>query len=116
MFTFSVQLAQATGKGIAVQHDGSLAEDPTADGFAGITLEAGASGDYVAVCPAGSEVEVLASAAIAAGAAIEFTTDGEAVTSALTNGRVVYGYAQEAASGDGDYIRAYVGPFSTPSA
>ena len=116
MFTFSVELAQTTGKGVAVQLDGTLAEDPTAATFAGITLAGGDSGDEVAVIPAGSEVYVLCSAAIAAGAAIEFTTDGEMVTCPLTNGRFVLGYAQEAASGDGDYIRAFVGPFSTPSA
>jgi hypothetical protein len=116
MFTFSVELAQTTGKGVAVQLDGTLAEDSTTDTFAGITLGGGDSGDEVAVIPAGSEVYVLAGAAIAAGAAIEFTTDGKVATCPLTNGRVCIGYAQEAASGDGVYIRAFVGPFSTPSA
>jgi hypothetical protein len=117
MFTFSVQLAQATDKGVAVQYDGTLAEDPTADTFAGITLGSGASGDYVAVAPAGSEVYAIAGAAIAAaGVPVEFGTDGKLVTSALTNGRMVVGFTQESASGDGEEIRVLVSPFATPSA
>lgn len=116
MFTFSVQLAQATDKGIAVQYDGSLAEDSTTDSFAGITLGSGASGDYVAVAPAGSEVYAIAGAAIAQGAPVEFTTDGKLATCPLTNGRMVVGFAQEASTGDGEEIRVLVSPFGTPSA
>ena len=116
MNTISVQLAVAAGKGVAVTFDGQLAEDPTADAYAGVTLEAGSAGDYVACVAQGEEIPCVAGGAIAVGAAIEFGTDGKMSSSSVTNGQIVCGTCVEAASGDGESFRARLAPFYTPSA
>jgi hypothetical protein len=115
MNTISVQLAQATGKGIAVSFDGSLAEDPTADAYAGVTLEAGETGDYVGCVAIGEEVLCKAAGTISVGQALGFTTDGEVEASTVANAGVYIGTCSEAASA-GDMFRARLAPFHTPAA
>ena len=111
-FTYSVTLAQATGKGRAVSHDGTLCEGPS-DTFAGITAVSGASGDLVTVYCMGSLIPcVNGGSAIAVGAPVQSATGGVISGSAVADGDRILGFAQTAAAA-GDTVRVLInGPES----
>ena len=111
-FTYSVTLAQATGKGLAVSHDGTLCESG-ADSFAGITAVSGASGDVVTVYCMGSLIPcVNGGSAVVAGQPVKPATGGVVSGSAVADGDLVLGFAQTAAAA-GDTVRILVnGPES----
>lgn len=111
-FTYSVTLAQATGKGRAVSHDGTLCEG-IADSFAGITAVSGAAGDLVTLYCGGSLIPcVNGGSAVVAGAPVKAATGGVVSGSAVADGDVILGYAQTAAAA-GDTVRVLInGPES----
>jgi len=103
-FTYSVTLAQATGKGLAVSYDGTLCESG-ADLFAGITAVSGASGDVVTVYCGGSLIPAVnGGSAVTAGQPVKAATGGVLSGSAVADGDIVLGYAQTAAAA-GDTVR-----------
>jgi hypothetical protein len=111
-FTYSVTLAQATGKGRAVSHDGTLCEG-IGDTFAGITAVSGASGDLVTVYCMGSLIPcVNGGSAVVAGQPVKAATGGVVSGSAVANGDIILGFAQTAAAA-GDTVRVLInGPES----
>jgi len=95
-FNFSVTLAQATGKGLAVSYDGTLCESG-ADTFAGITISSGSNGDIVAVGTLGSEIYFINGAsAVTAGQPLLAAAGGVLSGSAVADGAIVLAYAQYA--------------------
>ena len=103
-FTYSVTLAQATGRGLAVSHDGTLCEG-IADPFAGITAVSGASGDVVTVYCMGSLIPAVnGGSAVVAGQPVKAATGGVVSGSAVADGDIILGFAQTAAAA-GDTVR-----------
>ena len=83
-FNFSVTLAQATGKGLAVSYDGTLCESG-ADTFAGITISSGSNGDIVAVGTLGSELYFInCASAVTAGQPLQAAAGGGYYPEALS--------------------------------
>ena len=111
-FTYSVTLAQATGKGLAVSHDGTLCES-NADSFAGITRVSGSSGEVVTLFCGGSLIPcVNGSSAVVAGQPVKAATGGVLSGSAVADGDLILGFAQTAAAA-GDTVRVLInGPES----
>lgn len=70
----------------------------------GVTMAAAASGYNVAVQMLVPTVKLVASAAVAAGAAIYATADGKVDDAGAGSGSTTIGYALEAALADGDVI------------
>jgi hypothetical protein len=112
-FTYSVTLAQATGKGRAVSHDGTLCEG-IGDTFAGITAVSGASGDLVTLYCMGSLIPcVNGGSAVTAGATSKSRYRRCCFSgSAVADGDLILGFAQTAAAA-GDTVRVLInGPES----
>ena len=111
-FTYSVTLAQATGKGRAVSHDGTLCESIN-DTFAGITVVSGASGGVVTLYCMGSLIPcVNGGSAIVAGSPVKAGTGGVVSGSVVAGGDLILGFAQTSA-GAGDTVRVLInGPES----
>ena len=111
-FNFSVVLAQATDKGLAVSFDGTLCESG-ADSFAGITQESGSTGDRVACATLGSEIYFMnGGSAVVAGQPLQAATGGVLSGSAVADGAIVLGYAQYAADASEPSRCRIIGPES----
>jgi len=98
---FTITLTEAVAKGCAVAYDGTVAQDPSADTFAGIAATAGAIGDVIAVYNGGSEIYAIAGGEAVAGLPVTFSTDGKIVTAVgASTGAQVIGFAQGAMAPD----------------
>ena len=99
---FTITLTEAVAKGCAVAYNGTVAQDPTADTFAGIAVTAGAIGDVIAVYNGGSEIYAIGGGTVAAaGIPVTFSTDGKIVTAVgVATGAQVIGFAQGVIAAD----------------
>ena len=99
---FTITLTEAVAKGCAVAYDGTVAQNPAADTFAGIAMSAGAIGDVIAVYNGGSEIYAIGGGTVAAaGIPVTFSTDGKIVTAVgVATGTQVIGVSKGAIAAD----------------
>jgi len=115
--TFSVTLTEAVSKGCAVAYDGTVAQDPAADTFAGIAITDGGIGDVIGVYNGGSEIYCIGGGTVAAaGIPVTFGTDGKIVSGiGVAEGGQLIGICQSAVAAD-EPCRVRLDSFLAPAA